>query len=230
MFILLILLYNKMSSQYSSISNFGPNTQTAVNNPLTYCMGTRDTEKRFLHGSSTTDIIGQDSEQCQRYMSEYCANTWDKFCEASSQSTGGYFPNNIQPCNSIGDAVCKNMTAGEMMIRNTASKKYLTEMLNCKKVFEPFDPNVANSPMVSYFVNDCSYGNGSCVPIYEVDPTAIDQDPVMNKILAKPTIAADILINIYNTAKRKKTLQRLNGTRLGHLFANAPYFKNLGGM
>jgi hypothetical protein len=229
MYILLILIYNKMS-QYSSISNFGPNTQTAVNNPLTYCMGTRDIDKSFLHGSSSAEIIGQDSEQCQRYMSEYCANTWDKFCEASSQSTGAYFPNNLQSCTSVGDTVCKNMTSGEFMIRNTASKKYLTQMLNCKKVFEPFDPNVPNSPMVSYFVSNCSYGLRKCVPIYEVDPTTIDNDPVMNKILAKPIIAADILINIYNTAKRKNTLQKLKGTKLGHLFANAPYFKNLGGI
>ena len=35
-------------------------------------------------------------------------------------------------------------------------------------------------------------------PVYEVNPKTIDSDPLMNKILANPRIAMDILKNIYD--------------------------------
>ena len=68
------------------------------------------------------------------------------------------------------------------------------------------------------------------MPIYAVDPSKIDADPVMDKILAKPAIAAEILVNIYNTMKREGTLKGLRGTNLGSFYANNGYFKSLGGM
>jgi hypothetical protein len=49
----------------------------------------------------------------------------------------------------------------------------------------------------------------------------------MNKILGKPSIAIDILINIYNTMKNNNTLKDLKGTRLGGFFSeNFNYFDN----
>ena len=121
-------------------------------------------------------------------------------------------------------------TLGDVLVQNTAEKKYLTSMANCRKKYQPFDPLVANSPMISYWVSDkCSY-SGSCVPTYEVDSSVIDNDPVMDKILQNPMIALNVLINIYNTMKRKGTLSSLAGTKLGKLYQNHTYFKSKGGL
>ena len=97
-------------------------------------------------------------------------------------------------------------------------------ILDCSKKFEPFDPNVASSPLISYWTP--SDGSDNCVPIYSVDASKIDTDPVMNKILAKPAIALDILINIYNSMKRANTLSQLSGTKLGVYYKNnSQYYK-----
>ena len=61
----------------------------------------------------------------------------------------------------------------------------------------------------------------------EVNPETIDIDPVMDKILMKPQIAALILVNIYNTMKRKGTLGDLTKTKLGRFYSvNNDYFEN----
>jgi hypothetical protein len=59
-----------------------------------------------------------------------------------------------------------------------------------------------------------------------VDEKVIDNDPVMNKILAQPWIAMDILINIFNHRKRSGTLEKLRGTKLYRLYGN-PGFAQL---
>ena len=210
---------------YSSISNFGSNAKSPVNNPLTYCI-MNNMDQRFLHGGHA-DTLGQHSKSCQLFLSEYCANKWDGFCELASKNTSIHYPNNAQSCTNTGDTACRNMTAGESLIYNTAAVKYLIKMHNAHKKFEPFDPTVPTSPMISYWVSDnCAAG----VPEYAVDPKVIDKDIVMNKILAKPIIALNILINIYNTMKRYGTLSKLKGTKLGAFYNSHPYFKSKGGV
>ena len=96
--------------------------------------------------------------------------------------------------------------------------------------YEPFDPTVANSPMISYYVGKPCFEGCNLVPIYKVDPSTIDQDAVMDKVLQKPLIAIDILINIYNTMKREGTLHQLSGTKLGNFYSETAYFKDRGGL
>lgn len=212
---------------YRPIASFGSNEYAPINNPLTYCMS-NTVDSRFMHGGAS-DTMGQHSKPCQMYMSEYCASKWDDFCELASRNTNTDYPNNVQQCGSLGDTACVGLNAGEILIRNTAAQKYLVEMMNGKKKYEPFDPTVASSPMISYWVsNSCS--SDDMVPVYSVNPSLIDQDPVMNKIINNPMIAFGILVNIYNTMKRKGTLKQLHGTKLGHLYNNLPYFKNKGGL
>ena len=83
--------------------------------------------------------------------------------------------------------------------------------------------------MIRYWVNNCSYSRSS-VPEYVVEPDKIDEDIVMNKILEKPIIAMNILVNIYNTMKRYGTLSKLRGTKLGNFYNTNNYFKNKGGV
>jgi len=211
---------NRSRSNYTPISKFGSNEYSSVNNPLTYCIG-RNVDQKFLHGSGSEVVDGQSSKACQLYLSEYCANNWNGFCEFISKNNDtDYYPDQI----ALNSGSAKGLNVGEILIHNTAAKKYLKSMNNCERKREPFDPNVPTSPMISYWV-----GN-NCVPVYAVDPSQIDNDPVMNKILAKPIIAIEILINIFNTMKREKTLEQLRGTKLGYFYSNNPYFKSLGSL
>ena len=99
-------------------------------------------------------------------------------------------------------------------------------MHNGEKKYEPFDPTVANSPMISYWTSN----NQNLIPEYEVNPQTIDKDVVMDKILNKPDIAINILINIYNTMKRKNKLSLLKNTKLGTFYQSQPYFIQKGGI
>ena len=211
-------------NSYRLVSEFGPNSYSDVNNPLSYCLN--DTmDQRFLHGSHA-DTLGQHSKSCQMFLSDYCSKNWDQFCEFASQNTSKMYPYHGENCSLPTSIGCNNLTAGESLIRNTASRKYLVKMLNCNKVYEPFDPTVATSPMISYWVpNKCSY-TSACTPVYEVDAKTIDNDIVMDKILQKPEIALNILINIFNTMKRKGNLNTLKNTKLGLFYSLHPYFKN----
>lgn len=213
---------------YKIVSDFGSNTYLPVNNPLTYCMN--DTlDQRFLHGGHS-DILGQHSKPCQLFMSEYCADKWDSFCEIASNNTNTQYPNNKQININTGDITYRNMSAGENLIYNTAARKYLLKMHNARKKYEPFDPTVATSPMISYWVSDNYSYTNTGIPEYSCNPKNIDDDVVMDKILNKPIIAMDILINMYNTMKRNNTLSELKGTKLGNFYNTHPYFKAKGGL
>ncbi len=215
-------------STYSPIAQVGSNMYAPVNNPLTYCLND-DMDQRFMHGGSS-DTLGRYSKSCQLYMSEYCAENWDGFCEKASMNTNANYPNNVQRCGTLGDTACIGLNAGEILIANTAAVKYLVKMNNGVKKYEPFDPTVASSPMISYWVNDNCAGSDRLIPVYMVNPETIDDDIVMDKLITRPKIAFNILINIYNTMKRVNTLSQLRNTKLGKFYNTHPYFRNLGGL
>ena len=201
-----------MKNSYSSISDFGSRELSPVNHPLTYCIG-KNMDQLFLHGGNAS-TYGNNSRQCQSFMSDYCAAGWDGFCELESKNEGR-------------SLVSQSHTEGNLLIANTAAKKYLFKMNNAIEKFQPFDPTVANSPMIRYWVSECG---GIGTPEYAVDPETIDNDILMDKILLNPNIALNILINIYNTMKRYDTLKLLKKTKLGHFYNSHPFFKERGGV
>ena len=201
---------------YTTITKFGDNEPNPVDDPLSYCMPTVD--NYFIHGPQSWKIM-TNSKPCQAYLSEYCAQGWDGFCEASSRNTEDNVVNQIDISKNVNDNLT---TAGEILIRNTAAKKYLVSMDMCKKKVFQFDPLVSNSPNIYYWENsyDNSFKNeNNCTPKYAVDPKTIEDDEVMKKILAKPSIADDILRNIYKTMKSDGTLLELKDTKLGYYFS-----------
>jgi hypothetical protein len=211
---------------YRSINQFGSNELSQVNDPLTYCIFD-DPNKNFEHGGSNIYKYSSISRPCQEYMAEYCSKKWDGFCDLATTVESGYLPqvNTINNTSPIGNLLQQkyDLKNGDVLLRNAASKKYLTEMRDCVLKSEPFDPLVAASPNIHYWVPaENSVSGGICIPTYEVNPAIIDEDPIMNKILGKPYIALGLLTNIYNTAKRKGTLDQLQGTKLGKFFSDNP--------
>ena len=216
-------------NNYRRISDFGSNMVSEANDPLTYCVNNQ-MDQRFLHGGHA-DTRGQYSRSCQLYMSEYCANKWDMACEVAAGDLQKSYPNQVAGLGlgSAGGMACRGLTAGEELVANTAARKYLHKMHGAKLKYEPFDPNVSTSPMISYWVGDC---DTACemVPEFIVDPKTIDSDPVMDKLLARPIIGINILTNIYNTMKRYGTLAQLKGTKLGNFYNHNRYFRSKGGV
>ena len=175
---------------YANIANFGPSVQNSpYNNPLSYCM-TSDLNNSFIHTSG--EKRGPYSKSCQMFMSDYCAQDWNGICEVASKNTNNQYPNTSDPqlCERKNQGAClgpgfgNQFSQGELLVRNTAAKKYLSNMsTNCMLRYEPFDPLVPTSPMISYWTSQCDK-RSSCAPVYVVDPKMIDNDPVMNKLLS----------------------------------------------
>jgi hypothetical protein len=204
------------NNQYTSISSLGNRGFSAINNPITYCIN--DTiDPYFLHGDTYLNHGGQNSGQCQLFLSDYCAQGWDQYCELASKNINTRYSNIMD--NFGNSNYSYGLTSGEVLIRNTAIRKYLIKMIAGKKIFQPFDPTVADSPMISSWKwDDFNYPNKLMKPVFSVDPTTIDNDIVMDKILMKPSIAKDILLNIYQTMKSNDNLFELNNTKLGRFF------------
>jgi len=218
-------------NNYSNISNFGPSgAYSPSNNPLNYCVNGDTVDSGFMHGGIGLTIGSAHGKHCQAFMSDYCSENWDGICEYESENQSRIYPNNLQNCHSCSEVSVGNLDAGQVLIRNTAQKKYLKNMGgNCGVEFQPFDPSVANSPLVGFFTGGgerCCHnqqGNNQCIPVYAVDPKTIDNDPVMNKILVNPGIAWGILVNIYNTAVNDGTLNGLKGTKINNLFESVQF-------
>jgi len=224
------------NNSYSCISNFGSGT-TAQSNPMATCMVT-SLDSGFNVGSiGSRGIAGPASTNCQIFTGTYCGQNWDGACEYLSQDTSQFYPNMIGSCNGISGSCSSgglgaNLTRGQQLIRNACAERFLVAMSsNCKRDYMPFDPTVANSPLISTWSPGTSTCNNSgsceasnkCVPVYGVDPATIDSDVVMNKVLAEPWIALDILVNMYNNAVTSGEIKKLTHTKLYKLFTNRAF-------
>jgi hypothetical protein len=208
--------YNYRRAIDSGSKQFNPLT---VENPLTYCIND-NTDKRFLVGGESNNLIGQQSENCQLFLSEYCAKNWDGFCEIAYNNKDSDLLPNIEE-----SSTAASLNSGEQLLHNTAARKYLVELKNGIIVRKPFDPNVANSPVVSYIVKDPNAPANSYVEtLYMVQSLTIDSDPVMNRMLKHPEKYMDILQSIYSGMKIKNKLQELQNTKLGNFYKNNPKF------
>jgi hypothetical protein len=217
-------------NNYSTIGEFGPSINQSTSNVFAYCAVT-DLESGFAHGSigGSGGLLSPEGQQCQIGSAQVCAKDYGGVCRVLAEDRTTGLPNAMSTANM---KYYKNPTKGEIFLRNVASERFLTKMSeNCKRVYQPLDPTVAGSPLISSWLSSgtkcqsSNWKNGVCVPEYGVDPKTIDQDEVMNKILEKPWIAMDVLVNMYNSAVRNGTLENLKGTKLYRLFKSPQFLK-----
>ena len=202
------------SSNYESIGNFCPlkHVNAWVDDPLSYCL--IDTaDNQFMHGSSAANIRPQDMK-CQAYMAKRCAKNWDKFCEFRSTDPDTRYPNSLSPYQ-----LKPGQTQGDFLIINTARSKYNINT-SCPIRKEIFDPTVVSSPDIEYTDPGCTY-------MFAVqNPSEVDNDPVMNKMLERPDLDMNFFVNMYNTMYRMGTLNSLRNTKLGGFFdMNKAFFE-----
>lgn len=201
---------------YTRILPFGasPNNSLPIfnNDPVTMCIGVEPTQL-FNHGGQT-DAYGQNSPECQVLLAQRCSNAWDGACETASKQNGSLYSRNV-PVYTDGSS-SRGLDTGDLMLRNTAMEKYRISMRTnpngsqeCKIITKQFYPLNPASPYITHY-------EGDCLGEYAVNPTGIDSDPVMNKILDRPNIFLPLLYNIRDTMSRNDTLKFLAGTRLGN--------------
>lgn len=222
-------------SAYRQIANFAPNIQNDYSaNPLLYCLPD-SLNSQFLHGTQGR-TFGKYNRACSEYMAARCAVEWDDICEQASTNLNKSYPDMTL---SVSGEQDMGLTAGEILIRDTAYKKYKVQSRDCNLQCVPFDPTVTNSPVICYESpypsnalgwssgdqpDGCSTGveGGGCFSAYGLTPDQIqniDYDPVMNKLINNPKVAPNLLANIHTNMRDSKTLSYLKGTRLGALYA-----------
>ena len=196
---------------YVPLVMFGATATTNLpvynNDPLTYCVN----GQAFNHPFGQL-ALGQSSTPCQVYMATRCAQKWDGVCEYLS--SGGANNDSYRTASLVTtQASTAGLSPGDILLVNTAQKKFLAAMLgpNCSLRTEQFDPINPSSPFISRYVGDC-------FPVYAVDAQTIDHDPVMNRILDRPWIATPFLTKLRASMERAGSLGSLKGTRLGRFY------------
>jgi hypothetical protein len=194
---------------YTMITDFGPEM---ISDPTPMCVGTNISQS-FNYGPG----FGQKSSKCQIFMAQRCsASNWDDACEMSSKQHDSGL---IVAAYGDGTSSSRNMSDGDLFLRNTAMEKYRVSIMTdpsgtqqCELKIEQFNPLDTTSPKMFHYTGDC-------VGDYAIrDITNLDNDPVMNRILQKPEIFDSLLSNIYMTMLQRGDLQKLKGTKLGTLF------------
>ena len=208
---------------YVKISEFGKQAAYApVNNPLSYIMSGQ-MDSSLMHGS---DRLNSDSKEAGIYAAEYCAKGFDKFCEVmTSNQEPQYFPDQIHGYSNLTNNIPRQMTKGDLVLLNTAKTKDLMEMIGGSPNQVPFDPTVAASPLITVWTGEYMQ------PLYYIpNDVAVDADPVMLRLLNRPNMALDLLMNIYSNMVKIGRIGELAGTKLGTFYdnmkANAPKFSD----
>ena len=176
---------------------------------------------KMLDGSSSVTQNDRSSKAKQSFMAEKCSKDWDSYCEfASHDQTIGY-PNMVGLNNKFSE-----LTSGEILIENSARKKYLKSLGNLIPVTELFNPNIPSQGKITYYISKSHIdGTGPfgthTNATYSLDGYTkedIDNDVILNKILKDPIKYNDFLKNIYFTMKNNNTLENIKGTNIYNYF------------
>jgi hypothetical protein len=212
-----------MKNSYVSIAQFGNIAESPADDPLTFCMA-NTIDKNFIHGPLGS-LYGPRTKQCQLYLAERCSKNWDGYCEYyyQHQQASGEWPHSQPYPNTVSNSqyARSDISTGDQLLANAAERKYCI-FPECKKTIDNFDPMNPRSKKIFWYEN--SYNGIECVPVCKVDPKTIDNDPIMDRLLQKPTVGGNTLINIFNTCRREGI--DLRGTKVGKL--QEAYFKEVG--
>lgn len=155
-------------------------------------------------------VYGQNNIPCQVYLAQRCAQNWDAICE-NAYKDQSYITQTAQAMSS-GNNPMVGLTPGDVFLRNTAQEKYRVSMRNCELKIQPFNYFDPSSPQIAYYVGP------NCIAQYAVDPSTVDSDIVMHKVLDNPGPFVVMLRNIKNTMLANGSFMNLRGTRLGRFY------------
>jgi hypothetical protein len=206
---------------YPRFIDFGKGINDQVNdpvnasNPLTYCVFPT-VNAQFIHGSTSANLLySPESPACQAFMTDYCSNKYDAFCETYRvMNVDTYWPNNagvdVAAQSYANQFQQYNPTVGENMIRNVVHRSFIL-FPNKKYTRRQFDPNVANSPFISY---TCPSVIESSIVINLSSPEMVNNNPHIKLMLENTRACFDVLARIYLAVARKEPNVNIKGTAL----------------
>lgn len=188
-------------------------------NPLTYC--TFPTlNAQFVHGSTSANLLYTPySPNCQSFMTDYCSESFDGFCEAYSViNVDRTWPNNAG-VDTVAQKYANSFqgfhpTVGENMIRNVVHRRFIFFPSSVIS-YQQFDPNTANSPIISY---QDPYVTETSAVVHLGDPASIEKDPKVALMLSNARACFDVLARIYLAVMRKEANVNIEGTGLEQFF------------
>ena len=210
---------------YPHVIDFGKAADSSIaNNPLTYCMFPT-VNSQFTHGSTSANLLYSPvSPACQNYMANRCSKEWDGFCEAYNVINVDRAAPNSAAVDTLAQQFANAFqdfrpTAGDNLLRNVVHARFI-HFKHLSETTQPFDPNVANSPMIS-FSNPYVY-EGSTV-INAASPASIDADPNTDLLLRHPSACFDVLARIYLAHLRHEEGVDIVGSKLEGFFKRNSY-------
>jgi len=218
---------------YPRFIDFGKGINDQVNdpvnasNPLTYCVFPT-VNAQFVHGSTSSNLLySPESPACQAFMTDYCSNKYDGFCETYRvMNVDTYWPNNVGIDTAAQTAANQfqkfNPSVGENLIRNIAHRSFIF-FPNKKYTRQQFDPNVANSPFISY---TCPSVTEASHVINLSSPDMANNHPHVKLMLENPKVCFDVLARIYLAVVRREHGVNIRGSVLdNYLRKNAKLFE-----
>jgi hypothetical protein len=205
--------YNR-SFPYVSISKFGANLNPLLTIDPVASSIYKDPDSSFDIGDAANQF-GPATTSSQLYMAERCSKNWDGACEFLSRN------NDNTKCNSgrISSPLFPTIyapgrqTIGDFLVENAGVRRFCN-LDSCSVREEPYDYTNPNSVTVKSY--GCC-GMDACLPVC-LPPDNPDQDLLLNKILDKPDLHIDLLINMYKNVNAQNSRLKYKNTRIDHIF------------
>lgn len=202
------------SFPYAQISKFGNSLNPVLTLDPVASSIYKDPDSSFDIGD-TAYLYGPEKESSQLYMAEKCSKNWDGACEFLSRN------NDNTKCNvgKISSPLFQTMyapgkqTIGDFLVENSGVRKFC-DLSTCNMTQEPYDYQNPNSPWVTRY--GC-YSDKKCLPVC-LPPSNPDTDILLNKVLDKPDLHIDLLINMYKNVIKNGTREQYRNTRIGNIF------------
>lgn len=212
------------SFPYAQISKFGANLNPKLTLDPVGASIYKDVNSSFDIGD-TAVLYGPKHENSQLYMAEKCSKNWDGACEYLSRD------NTDTNCNSgkIGSPLFSTLlppgkaNIGDYLVENASVRRFC-DLSSCSVSQSPYDYTNPNSPMVSSY--GCC-GMSECLPVC-MPPENPDQDILMNKVLDKPDVHMDLLVNMYRNVMRNNLRSKYANTRIGYVFNLLDLYAKMG--
>lgn len=199
-------------STYASFGAFGSSKNRNIQdpydpaNPLTYSV-IPSFNTIFLHGATGDSALLNRvyAPNCQAFMAEYGSlRPGDDFVRAyMAMNQDTYWPNTAV-IDRMSMATCYESfnvhpNLGEMMMHNACERRFL-EWPSVSYYFQPFDPTVANSPMVKFYAQPGVTGR----PVIRNLSSRVQMlnDWWIQQMIERPLPVLDIWVRFYVAWKR----------------------------
>jgi len=202
------------SFPYVQISKFGTTLNPKLSIDPVAASIYKDPDASFDIGA-TAYLYGPARVKSQLYMAEKCSKNWDGACEFLSRNQDTSKPNTGKIASPLFTTVQPpgKETIGDYLVENASVRRFC-DLSSCAITQEPFDPTNPNSVWVSSY--GCC-GDSPCLPVC-LPPENPDEDLLLNKVLDKPDLHIDLLVNMYKNVNKNGTRENYRNTRVGHIF------------